>query len=152
MRERRRGCIVNLSSIAGRFVTPGAGWYGASKHAVEAISDALRLELHQFGVHVVLVEPGLIRTGFEGVTAEAMQREGQGPVWGSMMRRVAASWTEGFRKGSEPEVVARTIATALEARDPKPRYRCGSESEAVLVQRLIPTRLWDSLVRQRMLG
>ena len=46
MRERRRGCIVNLSSIAGRFVTPGAGWYGASKHAVEAISDALRLELH----------------------------------------------------------------------------------------------------------
>ena len=152
MRERRRGCIVNLSSIAGRFVTPGAGWYGASKHAVEAISDALRLELHQFGVHVVLVEPGLIRTGFEGVTADAMQREGQGPVWGSMMRRVAAGWAEGFRKGSEPEVVARTIATALEASDPKPRYRCGSESEAVLVQRFVPTRLWDSLVRSRMLG
>ena len=152
MRERRRGCIVNLSSIAGRFVTPGAGWYGASKHAVEAISDALRLELQQFGVYVVLVEPGLIRTGFEGVTADAMQREGQGLVWGSMMRRVAAGWAEGFRKGSEPEVVARTIAKALEAREPKPRYRCGSESEAVLVQRLMPTRLWDSLVRQRMLG
>jgi hypothetical protein len=94
----------------------------------------------------------LIRTGFEGVTADAMQREGQGPVWGSMMRRVAAGWAEGFRKGSEPEVVARTIATALEASEPKPRYRCGSESEAVLVQRLMPTRLWDSLVRKRMLG
>ena len=152
MRERRRGRIVNLSSIAGRFVTPGAGWYGASKHAVEAISDALRLELHQFGVQVVLVEPGLIRTGFEGATAEAMAAEGRDPVWGQMMRRVAAGWSEGFRNGSDPQVVARTIATALEAADPKPRYRCGSESEAVLVQRLMPTRLWDALVRKRMIG
>jgi acetyl-CoA acetyltransferase len=98
------------------------------------------------------VEPGLIRTGFDAVTADPMQREGLDPVWGSMMRRVAAGWAEGFRKGSEPEVVARTIAAALRASDPNPRYRCGSESEAVLVQRLMPTRLWDSLVRMRMLG
>ena len=152
MRERRRGRIVNLSSIAGRFVTPGAGWYGASKHALEGISDALRLELHQFGVQVVLVEPGLIRTGFEAASADAMAAEGRDAVWGAMMRQVAAGWAEGFRKGSEPEVVARTIATALEASDPQPRYRCGRESEAVLVQRLMPTRFWDALVRQRMIG
>jgi len=152
MRERRRGRIVNLSSIAGRFVTPGAGWYGASKHALEGISDALRLELHQFGVQVVLVEPGLIRTGFEAASADAMVAEGRDAVWGPMMRQVAAGWAEGFRKGSEPEVVARTIVTALEASDPQPRYRCGRESEAVLVQRLMPTRLWDALVRQRMIG
>ena len=152
MRERRRGRIVNLSSIAGRFVTPGAGWYGASKHALEGISDALRLELHQFGVQVVLVEPGLIRTGFEAASADAMAAEGRDAVWGAMMRQVAAGWAEGFRKGSEPEVVARTIVTALEASDPQPRYRCGRESEAVLVQRLMPTRFWDALVRQRMIG
>ena len=152
MRQRRRGRIVNLSSIAGRFTTPGAGWYGASKHALEGISDALRLELQPFGVQVVLVEPGLIRTGFEGVTADAMQQEGLDPVWGPMMRRVAASWAAGFRRGSEPAVVACTISTALNAADPRPRYRCGSESEAVLVHRLMPTRLWDGLVRQRMLA
>lgn len=152
MRERRRGRIVNLSSIAGRFTTPGAGWYGASKHALEGISDALRLELQPFGVQVVLVEPGLIRTGFEGVTAEAMQQESQDPVWGPMMQRVATSWAAGFRNGSEPAVVARTISTALDAADPRPRYRCGRESEAVLAHRLMPTRLWDALVRQRMLG
>ena len=152
MRERRRGRIVNLSSIAGRFVTPGAGWYGASKHALEGISDALRLELHQFGVQVVLVEPGLIRTGFEAASADAMAAEGRDAVCGAMMRQVAAGWAEGFRKGSEPEVVARTIVTALEASDPQPRYRCGRESEAVLVQRLMPTRFWDALVRQRMIG
>ena len=152
MRERRLGRIVNLSSIAGRFVTPGAGWYGASKHALEGISDALRLELHQFGVQVVLVEPGLIRTGFEAASADAMAAEGRDAVWGPMMRQVAAGWAEGFRKGSEPEVVVRTIVTALEASDPQPRYRCGRESEAVLVQRLMPTRFWDALVRQRMIG
>jgi len=152
MRERRRGRIVNVSSIAGHFVTPGAGWYGASKHALEGISDALRLELHQFGLQVVLVEPGLIRTGFEAVTAKAMTSEGRDLTWGSMMRQVAAGWAEGYRRGSEPAVVARTIVTALEASDPSPRYRCGRESEAVLVQKLMPTQLWDSLVRQRMIG
>lgn len=152
MRQQRRGRIVNLSSIAGRFVTPGAGWYGASKHALEGISDAMRLELAQFGVQVVLVEPGLIRTGFEGRTDAALQAERDDAVWGPMMRRVADAWADGFRKGSEPQVVARTIAAALESPNPKARYRCGSESEAVLVQKWVPTRLWDALVRQRMIG
>jgi NAD(P)-dependent dehydrogenase (short-subunit alcohol dehydrogenase family) len=152
MRERRRGRIVNLSSIAGRFVTPGAGWYGASKHALEGISDALRLELHSFGLQVVLVEPGLIRTGFEAVSASSLQQQVDDPVWNAMMRRVAAGWAEGFRRGSSPELVARTIVSALETSSPKPRYRCGSESEALLLQRFIPTQLWDALVRQRMIG
>ena len=152
MREQRRGRIVNLSSIAGRFVTPGAGWYGASKHALEGISDALRLELHSFGVQVVLVEPGLIRTGFEAVSAASLQQQVDDPVWGAMMRRVAAGWAEGFRRGSSPELVAHTIVSALETSSPKPRYRCGSESEALVLQRFIPTQLWDALVRQRMIG
>ena len=152
MRKRRRGRIVNVSSIAGQFVTPGAGWYGASKHALEGISDAMRMELHQFGLKVVLVEPGLIRTGFEAVTSDAMALEGRDITWGSMMRHVASGWAEGYRRGSEPVVVARTIETALEASDPLPRYRCGRESEAVLAQKLIPTRLWDALIRQRMIG
>ena len=152
MRKRRRGSIVNVSSIAGHFVTPGAGWYGASKHALEGISDAMRMELHQFGVKVVLIEPGLIRTGFEAVTSNAMVSEGRDLTWGSMMRQIAAGWAEGYRRGSEPAVVARTIQTALEASDPLPRYRCGRESEAVLAQKLIPTRLWDALIRQRMIG
>ena len=151
MRERRRGRIVNLSSIAGRFVTPGAGWYGASKHALEGISDALRLELHGFGVQVVLVEPGLIRTGFETVSAVSLQRHAADPVWGRMMHRVAASWAEGFRHASSPDLVARTIVSALETSRPRPRYRCGSQSEALLLQPLIPTRLWDALVRRRVL-
>lgn len=152
MRDRGRGRIVNVSSIAGRFATPGAGWYCASKHAVEAISDAMRLELNQFGIQVVLVEPGLIRTGFEQASAESMDQGGKDPVWGEMMRRVAAGWAESFRKGSDPKLVARTIATALEANQPKSRYLCGSQSEAVLLQPFVPAGLWDVLLRNRLLG
>ena len=77
MRDRQAGRIVNVSSIAGRFATPGAGWYCASKHALEAISDAMRIELAQFGIQVVLVEPGLIRTGFEEASAESMAQGGR---------------------------------------------------------------------------
>ncbi|WP_241518147.1 MULTISPECIES: SDR family NAD(P)-dependent oxidoreductase [Cyanobium] len=69
MRERGRGRIVNISSIAGRWVSPGSGWYGASKFALEALSDALRLELKAFGVSVVVVEPGVIATDFANVAA-----------------------------------------------------------------------------------
>ena len=152
MRERRSGRIVNVSSIAGRFVTPGAGWYGASKFALEGVSDALRMEFHQFGVKVVLVEPGLIRTGFEAVTSESMQQGSTDPVWGSMMKRVANGWAQGFRSGSQPEVVARTIAKAFVVADPQPRYRCGSSSQSVLVEKFMPTRLWDALVRQQLVG
>ncbi|MDB4651242.1 SDR family NAD(P)-dependent oxidoreductase [Synechococcus sp. AH-551-E05] len=152
MRDRQAGRIVNVSSIAGRFATPGAGWYCASKHALEAISDAMRIELAQFGIQVVLVEPGLIRTGFEEASAESMAQGGEDPVWGAMMKSIAAGWAESFRKGSDPQLVARTIATALQSRNPKSRYLCGSESEAVLIQPFIPAGLWDGLLRRRLLG
>ena len=152
MRKRGRGRIVNISSIAGRFVTPGAGWYGASKFAVEAISDALRMELQSFGVKVVVIEPGLIRTEFEAVSKPSLEAGGDDPVWGSMMRNVARAWGEGFRKGSAPEVVAACIERALTVSDPEPRYRCGSSSESALIQRFIPTRLWDAIIRRQMIG
>ena len=98
------------------------------------------------------MEPGLIRTGFEAVSATSLQQQQSDPVWGAMMRRVAAGWADGFRRGSSPELVAHTIASALETSSPQPRYRCGSASEAVVLQRFIPTRMWDALVRRRMLG
>ena len=152
MRKRGRGRIVNISSIAGRFVTPGAGWYGASKFAVEAISDALRLECQSLGVQVVLIEPGLIRTGFESASQGSMDASADDPIWGEMMQSVAAAWAEGFRRGSHPDVVASCIERALTVADPEPRYRCGSSSESALIQRFIPTRLWDAIVRRQMLA
>jgi len=150
MRERGQGRIVNVSSIAGRWVSPGSGWYGASKHALEAISDALRLELHRFGVQVVLIEPGLIATDFAAVADPSIQQAQTCAIYGPMMARVRAGWSNVYRGASSPLVVARTIETALTTPRPRARYRCGHQSVSVLVNRLLPTRLWDVFVRSQM--
>jgi len=150
MRARGSGRIVNVSSIAGRWVSPGSGWYGASKHALEAISDALRLELHRFGVQVVLIEPGLIATDFAAVADPSIQQAQSCGIYGEMMRKVRAGWTGVYRGASSPLVVAHTIETALTAPRPKARYLVGHQSTSVLAQRLLPTGVWDFLVRSQM--
>jgi NAD(P)-dependent dehydrogenase (short-subunit alcohol dehydrogenase family) len=150
MRARGSGRIVNVSSIAGRWVSPGSGWYGASKHALEAISDALRLELHRFGVQVVLIEPGLIATDFAAVADPSIQQAQACSVYGSMMGKVRAGWDNVYRGASSPAVVARAIETALTASKPRPRYLCGHQSVSVIANRLLPTRLWDFFVRSQM--
>ena len=106
MRKRGKGRVVNLSSIAGRFVTPGAGWYGASKFALEALSDALRLELHQFGIKVVIIEPGLIATRFETIAGKSMAEAQRDPAWAPMMKKVEENWQKGFKRASPAHVVA----------------------------------------------
>ena len=151
MRKHGKGRIINVSSIAGRFVTPGSGWYAASKYAVEALSDALRLELHQFGIQVVIIEPGLIATGFENVAKASMLGAQSDPTWTAMMKKVEQNWMEGFRRASPADVVAKTIRKALEARAPNARYRCGHRSESVVIQKLLPTNVWDSIIRSQMI-
>ncbi|MFQ6539535.1 MULTISPECIES: oxidoreductase [Aphanothece] len=151
MRERGRGRVVNVSSMAGEVVTPGAGWYGASKFALEGLSDALRLELQPFGIQVVVIQPGLIRTAFAEVTAPSMEANLGSAVYGPMMRRVAAAWERVYRRASEPELVARTIGRALEEPTPEARYACGHQAAVSMVaHRLMPTRLWDALLRREM--
>jgi short-subunit dehydrogenase len=150
MRERGNGRIVNVSSIAGRWVSPGSGWYGASKHALEALSDALRLELHGFGLQVVLIEPGLIATDFAAVADPSIQQAQACSIYGAMMRKVRAGWTSVYRGASSPLLVARTIETALTAPRPRARYLVGHQSVSVVASRVLPTRLWDLLVRSQM--
>ena len=150
MRERGRGRIVNISSIAGRWVSPGSGWYGASKFALEALSDALRLELKAFGVSVVVVEPGVIATEFGDVAAPSMEEALSCSIYGDMMRAVRKSWGAVYRGASQPLEVALTIERALTDPTPSASYLCGHQSASVIVSRILPTRLWDSLIRIQM--
>ena len=150
MRERGRGRIVNISSIAGRWVSPGSGWYGASKFALEALSDALRLELKAFGVNVVVVEPGVIATEFGDVAAPSMEEALSCSIYGDMMRAVRKSWGAVYRGASQPLEVALTIERALTDPTPSARYLCGHQSASVIASRILPTRLWDSLIRIQM--
>jgi NAD(P)-dependent dehydrogenase (short-subunit alcohol dehydrogenase family) len=154
MRRQRWGRIVNISSMGGRLVFPGGGWYHASKYAVEALSDALRFEAAGFGVRVVVIEPGAIRTGFaEAATsalADATAAGDPGGAYDSFNAEVARATTEAYEKGplkllgGDPEDVAKVVEKAIAARDPRPRYRVTPSAHLLVGQRrLLSDRLWD---------
>ena len=138
MRRQRWGKIVNLSSMGGRLVFPGGGFYHATKYAVEAISDALRFEVKGFGVDVILIEPGLIRTAFgetaSGGVAEASPGEGDYAQFNAHVARATESvYEKGSpvgRLGGPPEAVAKVIEKALGARRPRARYTVTPVGEA----------------------
>jgi NAD(P)-dependent dehydrogenase (short-subunit alcohol dehydrogenase family) len=148
MRAAGRGTIVNLSSMGGRLVFPGGGAYHATKYAVEALSDALRMEVRGFGIHVVTVEPGLIRTEF-GATAAGGVGEDTGP-YAAFNRSVAKQTRDVYagplsRLGGGPEDVAAAIAKALSA--PRPRVPVTASARILMgLRRVLPDRVWDRVV------
>ncbi len=155
MRAQGWGKIVNLSSMGGRLTFPGGGAYHASKYAIEALSDALRFEVKGFGVDVVLIEPGLIRTGFGeaavGGMTDALAKPGP---YEAFNQAVARTTTEAYEKGvfsklgGGPDDVARTIERALTARRPKARYPVTASARALLMQRaMMPDWAWDVFLR-----
>jgi NAD(P)-dependent dehydrogenase (short-subunit alcohol dehydrogenase family) len=158
MRAQGWGRIVNLSSMGGRMTFPGGGAYHASKHAVEAISDALRFEVRGFGVAVILVEPGLIKTRFGETAAGSItdaDDAGDNPYapFNAAVGAATAGVYEGpvARLGGGPETVARTIARAISARRPRARYLVTASARLGLAQRrLLPDRAWDALMRTQL--
>jgi NAD(P)-dependent dehydrogenase (short-subunit alcohol dehydrogenase family) len=150
MRRQGSGRIVNVSSMGGRLTFPGGGFYHGTKHAVEAISDALRFEVRGFGVDVIVIEPGLIKTRF-GETAAGSIDEAQsadGPYAG-FNEAVAKATTDAYegplaRLGGGPDKVARTIERAISARRPRTRYPVTASARLILAQRRLMTdRIWD---------
>jgi short-subunit dehydrogenase len=150
MREAGRGTIVNLSSMGGRLVFPGGGAYHATKYAVEALSDALRMEVRGFGIHVVCVEPGLIRTEF-GETAACGVGDDAGP-YAAFNRSVAKQTRDVYagplsRLGAGPEAVAEAIARALSAGRPPTRVPVTASARILMgLRRVLPDRAWDRAV------
>ncbi len=160
MRERGWGKIVNLSSMGGRLTFPGGGAYHATKYAVEALSDALRFEVRGFGVDVILIEPGLIVTGFGDVAAGSVdttagdgEDTGAGGAYSDFNRRVAKTTAEAYhgplvKLGGGPEKVAAAIARALSAKHPKARYPVTPSARLLIGQRRVtPDRVWDLMMR-----
>ena len=154
MRRQGFGRIVNLSSMGGKLTFPGAGYYHATKHAVEAISDALRFEVRGFGVEVVVIEPGLIRTGFAETTVGSMGEDAaSGGLYAGFDAGVARATRESYergplaRLGGSPERVAETIERAISAARPRTRYTVTPSAKLlILARRLLPDRAWDNLV------
>ncbi len=146
MREQRFGRIVNVTSIGGRFASAFGGWYHATKFAVEGLSDALRQEVAGFGIDVVVVEPGAIRTEWGGIAAQTgSAASGDGPYGDrfNRMARVLAA-PNAIDRGSDPDVVAKSIERAVAARRPRTRYAVGLGAKPILAaRRLLPDRAFD---------
>jgi NAD(P)-dependent dehydrogenase (short-subunit alcohol dehydrogenase family) len=151
MRAQRWGRIVNVSSMGGALTFPGGGWYHASKHALEALSDALRFELAGFGIDVVVIQPGLIRTRFAEAAVGSIE-VGDGPYArfdAAVGAATAGAYHGSFARllGGGPETVAATIARAVTARRPRTRYRVTPSAHLfIALRRLLGDRGWDALV------
>ena len=150
MREKGKGTVVNISSMGGRIWFPFGAWYHATKHALEGWSDCLRHEVAPFGVDVVVIEPGGVRTEFGDVAFGPLKERSAGGVYGErimgMMKRIEGSSRP---MGSPPSVIADTISRALRTRRPKARYVTGQGARTFLsLRRWTSDRMYDRIMRR----
>lgn len=154
MRDSHAGTIVNISSMGGRFAFPVGGFYHASKYAVEAISDSLRVEVAPFGIAVVVVEPGMIRTGFEQRVSDSLDRSGDGrSPYAELVEANRATMARSYAsrlRASTPERVANVVLKALGSDRPRSRYVTTPLARTLIgLRRFGGDRVWDATVRQQ---
>ena len=150
MRAASRGRVVNVSSMGGEITFPGGGAYHASKYALEALSDALRVEVAPLGVQVVLVQPGPVASSFDTNAAD-LTRYMNGP-YGPLVQSLDKAIREQTPHGTSPDRVAAVICRAALRKHPAARYRVGGLSRSlVLGRRVVPDRFWDSMMTRQFL-
>ena len=170
MRRRGQGRILNVSSMGGRITLPGGAFYHASKYAVEAFSDALRMEVAQFGIDVVLIEPGPVKTPWNDVAAASLATAGAGAAATSPAAAAPATPEDPYREykaavgasfgrtqaglvgryGSTSDDIAKVITQAVTARRPRARYLINPVAKSlVAMNRVLPARAYDSMLRRQ---
>jgi NAD(P)-dependent dehydrogenase (short-subunit alcohol dehydrogenase family) len=151
MRNRRQGRIINVSSMGGEFTTPLGGAYHATKYAVESLSDALRFEVKSFGIEVVVIQPGPIRTRLGEDTMDQL-RSDPGSPYAAMVKGLGEMSRKSFATGQgmgTPEQVARVILSAAQAKRPRTRYKITAMAHVMpLLRHLLPDRTWDAMWRR----
>jgi NAD(P)-dependent dehydrogenase (short-subunit alcohol dehydrogenase family) len=154
MRRQRWGRVVNLSSMGGRLTLPGGSFYHATKYAVEALSDALRFEVRPFGIDVIVIEPGPIKTQFGDTAIAAVKRvESAGSPYAEFNRVLAQRIREAYegpmgRLAAGPEAVARVIERAISADRPRTRYVVTAAARILMgLRRWLPDRAFDGFLR-----
>ena len=153
-----RGRVINIGSIAGRSSLPCAGPYSASKFAVEAISDSLRMELHAWGMHVCVIEPGAVATAIwekslEAADALAGQTDAaKYGLYRSLVERVRAKAAEAGERAAPVSDVVQAVMAALTSAAPKTRYVVGRDAKLRLLLNMLPDRLRDKLILKAVMG
>ncbi|MDM9649078.1 oxidoreductase [Rhizobium sp. S163] len=153
MRKKGAGTIVNITSMGGKIYTLLGAWYHATKHALEGWSDSLRLELAPFGIRVVVVEPGLIETGFGGVVADGLLKRSGGGPYAKVTQAVANSTRQayGHGRGTDPVVIAGIVSRAVASRKPRTRYVSGKYAKPmIMIRKWFGDRLFDRVITSQM--
>jgi NAD(P)-dependent dehydrogenase (short-subunit alcohol dehydrogenase family) len=148
MRKHEYGKIVNISSIGGKVWEPISCWYKASKFALEGLSDCLRIEVKEFGIDVIIIEPGAIKTEFAEFTNEKVMKYSGHTVYQEMAQRVKNAYDKFIsQSGSNPDVIAKVIEKSIRTKNPKTRYVAGRFAKSTLfMKRLLPDKWWDKYI------
>lgn len=147
MRQQRQGRIINISSIGGKFAMPLGGWYHASKFALEALSDSMRNEVKQFGINVVVIEPGGVQSEWGGIATDHLQKVSGGTVYRPLVDGFMKLAAGAENKGADPMVIVKLIRQAIEAKKPKTRYSGGYMAGVILFMRKIfSDKMLDSIL------
>lgn len=153
MRKAASGTIINTSSMGGKMYFPMGAWYHASKHAVEGLSDCLRLELQPFNIKVVVLEPGFIATEFGAVLLDGFSKISRTSAYSSIMEKIEAGTKKSAEKGgsSDPQVIADTVSKIIQTSKPKTRYRVGKFAKPMVWMRLyLGDKLFDKMVMSQL--
>lgn len=149
MRKQRSGMILNTSSVGGKVYTPLGAWYHATKHALEGWSDSLRLEVKQFGIDVVIIEPGLIVTEFADVLGNNMMGTDGDHPYRELISKLNEASKEQYEKGggSPPSVITKVVSKAIRSRKPRTRYAAGKLAKPILfIRKNFSDRMFDRIV------
>lgn len=146
MRANKSGKIINISSMGGKIYTPLGSWYHATKHALEGWSDCLRIEVKQFGIDVVIIEPGIIHTEFGDVMLKSIKEKSGNSAYSTLANKLEKATVDVYQKGnsSPSSVVANVILKAIHSRNPRTRYAVGKYAKLGRIARnLLGDKLYD---------
>lgn len=158
MRNQRSGTIINISSMVGRVAMPLNSVYVASKFALEGFSESIRHELSKFGINVILIEPGIVRTGFFDNLQKSKNEAAKSPYSALLKRRLSRFKSVSESNSSSPSQVAKAILKALQSKSSNFRYIVGEDAIIVLEKRKVLSDIkfekwiWDSIMESKSLG
>lgn len=147
MRRQHWGKIVNISSIGGKIATPFGGWYHASKFALEGLSDSLRNEVRGFGVDVIVIEPGGIKSEWGRIAFDSLIKVSGSTAYKVLAEKFANAFRSVENKTPDPDVIGELIKKSIEEKNPRARYVAGYLAKpSVLARKILSDRLMDKLI------
>lgn len=148
MRKQKSGTIINMSSVVGKVSSPMIGWYSASKHSVEALSNAVRAEVKSLGIKIAVIEPGAMNTGFLDVALKQIKTVKNAPEYQANADAFLKTFKKNYANAPGPEKVVKTIVKIAESNNPKTRYAVGTDSKAaIFMTKIFSDKMMDNIFR-----